>query len=445
LLRRPPDIIAHAAEFFGAFGGTFTQPPPANTRLRPLVLSGPEGSGKHTLVAQLLRDYPRDFGFAVRHTTRPAGRDEVDGVEFHFTDRDSLLRDAGNGKFVEYSELPDGHLEGTSVAAVADVSRSGKICVLMVNVEAVLGLKKSSLNPRYVFIRPPGVAELDKRLRANRPAGDTDQALAKRIEVAKVQLKFVEQTDLWDKIVENDKLDKAYAELKEVVEDDIRTRHAYLQKIGQEGPRQGGSASSSAASLSAARRPVAFAGPSGVGKGTIIERLMKEFPNSFGFATSTTTRQPRAGEVPGKSYHFITVEQFKRDIADGKFVEHAEVHGNFYGTSYASIEAVSKEGGGGKTCILDKDVQGIMSLRATAVNPKTIFIRAPSFAVLEERLKGRGSESEETLKRRLDTAKKEMSYVDRADLWDHVVMNDDLESCYKEIERILATEIKGKN
>lgn len=82
-------------------------------------------------------------------------------------------------------------------------------------------------------------------------------------------------------------------------------------------------------------RPVVFAGPSGVGKGTLINMLMKRFPNNqFGFSVSHTTRKPREGEVNGVHYHFTTVDQMKKDISQGKFIEHAEVHGNYYGTRY---------------------------------------------------------------------------------------------------------------
>jgi guanylate kinase len=85
-------------------------------------------------------------------------------------------------------------------------------------------------------------------------------------------------------------------------------------------------------------RPVVFAGPSGVGKGTLIELLMKQFPNDqFGFSVSHTTRKPREGEVDGVHYNFSTVEKIKQEIAEGKFIEHAEVHGNYYGTRYGHV------------------------------------------------------------------------------------------------------------
>lgn len=87
-------------------------------------------------------------------------------------------------------------------------------------------------------------------------------------------------------------------------------------------------------------RPVVFCGPSGVGKGTLIEMLMKRFPNDqFGFSVSHTTRKPRDGEVDGVHYHFTTVDKMKKEINDGKFIEYAKVHGNYYGTRYDTREA----------------------------------------------------------------------------------------------------------
>lgn len=89
-------------------------------------------------------------------------------------------------------------------------------------------------------------------------------------------------------------------------------------------------------------RPVVFCGPSGVGKGTLIDMLMKRFPNQFGFSVSHATRKPREGEVNGVHYNFISVDEFKKDIAAGKFIEYAQVHGNYYGTRYARDSSFRK-------------------------------------------------------------------------------------------------------
>lgn len=123
-------------------------------------------------------------------------------------------------------------------------------------------------------------------------------------------------------------------------------------------------------------KPVVFCGPSGAGKGTMIEMLMKEFPNEqFGFSVSHTTRGPREGEVDGVHYNFTTVEKMKEDIAAGKFIEHAEVHGRFYGSSVAAVESVQSSG---KVCILDIDVQGVKNVKKSSLDPYYVFIAPPS-------------------------------------------------------------------
>eukprot|EP00934_Nitzschia_sp_Nitz4_P005886 Nitzschia sp. Nitz4//scaffold3_size479765//202151//202848//NITZ4_000084-RA/size479765-augustus-gene-1.563-mRNA-1//1//CDS//3329550710//5876//frame0 len=177
--------------------------------------------------------------------------------------------------------------------------------------------------------------------------------------------------------------------------------------------------------------PVAFCGPSGVGKGTLIEMLMKRFPNDqFGFSVSHTTRKPRPGEVDGKHYHFTTVEDIKKEIADGKFVEYAEVHGNYYGTSIASVESVQKEG---KICILDIDIQGIMKVKESTLSPRYLFISPPSMEELEKRLRGRGTETEESIQKRLGNAKKEMDYGHEPGNFDRIFVNEGLEECFEAV------------
>mmetsp|Transcript_15130 Transcript_15130/g.20608 ORF Transcript_15130/g.20608 Transcript_15130/m.20608 type:complete len:414 (-) Transcript_15130:177-1418(-) len=176
-------------------------------------------------------------------------------------------------------------------------------------------------------------------------------------------------------------------------------------------------------------RPVVFCGPSGVGKGTLIEMLMKRFPNDqFGFSVSHTTRKPREGEVDGVHYNFSTVDDMKKEIEEGKFIEYAEVHGNYYGTSVASVEKVQSAG---KICILDIDVQGVQSVKKSALKPLYLFISPPSMEQLESRLRGRGTETEEAMKKRLGNAAKEMEYGQGEGNFDRIFVNDDLEATFE--------------
>jgi guanylate kinase len=128
-------------------------------------------------------------------------------------------------------------------------------------------------------------------------------------------------------------------------------------------------------------------GPSGVGKSTLIARLRAEFPDDFGFSVSHTTRQPRPGEENGVHYYFADKAAMEAEIAAGKFVESANVHGNLYGTSFDAVRRVSESG---RICILDIDVQGVASCRRVQFEVgKYVFVAPPELSVLESRLRGR--------------------------------------------------------
>lgn len=178
-------------------------------------------------------------------------------------------------------------------------------------------------------------------------------------------------------------------------------------------------------------RPVVICGPSGVGKGTLIGRLMKDFPGEFGFSVSHTTRSARAGEEHGVHYYFTDRPSMEAAIACGEFIEWAHVHNNIYGTSVDSVKKIS---GAGKTCILDIDVQGADSVKKTDLQARYLFIAPPQFEALEARLRGRNTETEESLRTRLATARIEMSYLNKPGYFEQVIVNDDLETAYSEFK-----------
>lgn len=183
-------------------------------------------------------------------------------------------------------------------------------------------------------------------------------------------------------------------------------------------------------------RPIVFVGPSGIGKGTVINTLMEEFPGRFAFSISHTTRNPREGETNGVQYHFISREQFEADIAAGKFLETCEIHGNLYGTSYAAIEAVSSQG---KICVLDINIDGAMAIHKTKLNPYIIFFKPVSLELLEERLRGRGTETEEVIQVRMNTAREEMRRVDGECnyIFNQVIVNDKLDETLAVMHKVL--------
>jgi guanylate kinase len=185
--------------------------------------------------------------------------------------------------------------------------------------------------------------------------------------------------------------------------------------------------------------PLVVCGPSGVGKGTIISKFMEEFGGKdlFVFSVSHTTRSPRPGEEDGVHYHFVEMNQMKQAIADGEFLEHAEVHGNFYGTSYSSLRHVQELG---KRCLLDIDVQGVKNIKtmeSDVLKPKYVFISPPSLDVLEERLVGRGTETAESIARRTANARRELEYGSQDDNFDAVVVNNDLDEACAEFSRVV--------
>jgi len=182
-----------------------------------------------------------------------------------------------------------------------------------------------------------------------------------------------------------------------------------------------------------------LSGSSGVGKGTLIEKLQKENPNNFAFSVSHTTRQPRAGEVDGQDYHFVSKETFEQMLKENKFIEHADVHGNYYGTSVAALEKVSA---GGKVAIVEIDVKGAKifkeKLKGTSMTAIYLFLKAPSMEELEKRIRGRGKDSEDKIKVRLQTAKEESEFVAANEsLYDRVIENKNLEETYGRVTRFL--------
>ncbi|CAM9617499.1 unnamed protein product, partial [Discosporangium mesarthrocarpum] len=183
----------------------------------------------------------------------------------------------------------------------------------------------------------------------------------------------------------------------------------------------------------ASSKPLVVCGPSGAGKGTLIDKLMGEYPGQFGFSVSHTTRKPRPGEVHGKHYYFSEKATMQAEIDDNKFIEHANVHGNLYGTSIASVGQVRA---GGKVCILDIDVQGVKSVRAAGreqIDPNYLFVAPPSMEKLEARLRGRGTETDEQIQKRLGNAMAEMEYGTEPGNFNKILVNDDLEVAYRDL------------
>ena len=172
-----------------------------------------------------------------------------------------------------------------------------------------------------------------------------------------------------------------------------------------------------------------ISGPSGAGKGTLVTRV-RERRSNLGLTVSATTRAPRKGEVDGVNYFFLTREEFDRRVANGEFVEWAEVHGNCYGTLVSEVQSKLASGA---SLILEIDVQGALQVKERFPEAVLIFIKPPSLEVLRERLVGRGTETPETIELRMANAADELALADR---YDDVVVNDDLDRATAELVRV---------
>ncbi|MFT7679680.1 MAG: guanylate kinase [Planctomycetota bacterium] len=172
-----------------------------------------------------------------------------------------------------------------------------------------------------------------------------------------------------------------------------------------------------------------ISGPSGCGKSTICKRLLED--PLVEFSVSATTREPRAGEVDGRDYHFLTVVDFKARNQAGEFLEYAEVYGNMYGTLRAPMRAAIDAG---RIYLVEIDVQGALQLKALEETGVYVFVAPPNMEVLRQRLTDRGTETPEVLERRLRKAEDE--YRER-DKYDHVVVNNVLEDAVQEIRALV--------
>ncbi|EGC48759.1 guanylate kinase [Histoplasma capsulatum var. duboisii H88] len=184
-------------------------------------------------------------------------------------------------------------------------------------------------------------------------------------------------------------------------------------------------------------RPVVISGPSGAGKSTLIKRLFADYPDTFALSVSHTTRPPRAGEQHGREYYFTTRDGFQSLVDEGGFIEWAQFSGNYYGTSTKAVRDVAEKK---RICILDIEMEGVKQVKRTSLNARFIFIAPPSLEVLEQRLRGRGSETEESLRSRLAQAKNELEYAKQPGAHDMVLVNDELEVTYKALREWVVDE-----
>jgi guanylate kinase len=177
-------------------------------------------------------------------------------------------------------------------------------------------------------------------------------------------------------------------------------------------------------------RVIVITGPSGVGKGTLIRALRERVPELM-LAISATTRDPRPGEFDGVDYHFLSPAEFERRVAAGEFVEHADYSGRRYGTLRSELERGLRTGA---AVVLEIEVQGARQVREAIPDAVAVFIAPPDEQALRARLTGRGTDSEQQIARRLETAREELAAQDE---FEHVIVNDDLSRATDELTALV--------
>jgi len=187
--------------------------------------------------------------------------------------------------------------------------------------------------------------------------------------------------------------------------------------------------------MNTAQKPIVYiiSAPSGSGKSTLTNELLKLVPN-LEFSISYTTRAPRGSEQNGKQYHFVSMDEFRRMIAAGEFLEYAEVYGNCYGTAR---EFLRQAGRTGHDLLLDIDVQGAAQVERNLTDAISIFILPPDRTTLEWRLRNRSEDSEDEIQRRLLTAKREIEEYDK---YEYILINDRLEKSIERLQAIVLSE-----
>jgi guanylate kinase len=191
--------------------------------------------------------------------------------------------------------------------------------------------------------------------------------------------------------------------------------------------------------VSAPRRglPFVISAPSGTGKTTVCQRVVAA-DSDVVLSVSHTTRRPRAGERDGVDYHFVSEPEFRRLVGEGAFLEHAAYSGNLYGTSWAAIEAPLAEG---RDVLLEIETEGARQVRARRDDAVLVFLLPPSLSALEKRLRGRGTDDDTEVARRLEIARREFG---AAELFDVFVVNDDAEQATSEVLAIIRAARAGR-
>jgi len=177
-----------------------------------------------------------------------------------------------------------------------------------------------------------------------------------------------------------------------------------------------------------------ISGFSGAGKGTLIKELLQRHGEQYALSVSATTRSPRAGEEHGREYFFVSKEAFEQMIGEDALIEHACYVGNYYGTPKSYVEEQMEAG---RDVILEIEIQGARKVKEKFPDTLLLFVTPPSAAELESRLRGRGTETDEVIRSRLERAAEEAEFMED---YDYILVNDDLDTCVREMHELIQTQ-----
>ena len=400
----------------------------ANTP-KPIVFCGPSGVGKATLIAKLIEAHPDRFGVCASHTTRAPREGEEDGVAYHFVDDGAFRALLDEGGFHEHVErrphgAPDESEEapptlyGVSRDALAKASEGGKIPVVVVDVAGAASLRSAMPDGAYVFVAPPSVDALEKRLRDQASAAENggeaapppdeddeealaalDAAIAASLDKISSEMEGFERDDVFTDVVVNEDMDLAYADV--------------LTAIARAHP----------GAVTPPPVPLVISGALGAKKEVVFEALLREFPDRFGFPVAVTTREPEPHETDGVHYEFVTRERFDALVEEGEFIESTEVIVGYdewseelqenppivvcYGTPRAEVKRLAREG---KMPVLETDVAGAAAMRDAGLDAVYVFFAHPEADEAAHRVNlVEAGEAEDLIPERLEEAAAELA------------------------------------
>ena len=304
-----------------------------------------------------------------------------------------------------------------SVAAVESVQSQGKICVLDIDVQGVQNVKKSHLKPHYIFVSPPSMEVLEKRLRGR--GTEKEEDVQRRLAGAAKEMEYGSVEGNFDLVLVNDDLQKTFEKLAK----QMKLWYPHLKQL-------------------ILSKPVVICGPTGINKGHLMEKLSERFPNQFAPAIQHTTKAESNGHQEGVDSLFVDAETMKKEVAEGKMLEYKEdKDGLVTGTSFSTVKGIVTSG---KVCVLDTDVEGVKQIKKNIaklpkdatiegkLDPNFMFVAPVSVEMLRSQLRASGK-TEEEIKPMMESASTDLEYGQVAGHFDRIFILADVSATFEDM------------